>query len=283
MRAPLLALALVGAGVSLLPAQEMRDYSVARQRHGESRLNARLEFAAGSIHVVSGRDDQLYLMQLRYDPERFVPVSRYDAGTGSLTLGIENSGKAGLRVSSRAQLTQVASVALSPSVLLSLDARLGAANASLDLGGLRLADLQLESGATSATVSFSRPNLIRCSSMTMESGAGGLTLNQLGNSRCERISVTGGMGQTTLDLSGRWGAGSVLSVKMTAGGLTLRIPRSLGVRVRSEQFLSSFPSRGWNSSNGALLSPGYASASQHVDLSLETALGSVNVEWMGPP
>jgi hypothetical protein len=67
---------------------------------------------------------------------------------------------------------------------------------------------------------------------------------------------------------------------MTVGKLVLRIPRSLGVRVRSERFLSSYPSQGWTRSGDALLSPGYAAASQLVDLALETALGDVGVEWM---
>jgi hypothetical protein len=67
---------------------------------------------------------------------------------------------------------------------------------------------------------------------------------------------------------------------MTVGTLLLRIPRSLGVRVRSERFLSSFPSEGWTRSGDALLSPGYSAARQQVDLALETALGGVRVEWV---
>jgi hypothetical protein len=279
MRAAALALTFCVAGAPLLTAQEMRDYSVSRQRHGEGRLDARLDFVAGNISVSAGAPDVLYAMQLRYDPERFTPVSRFDAGDGTVALGIENAGKAGLRVASRAQLTQTASVLLNPAVLVSLDANLGAANASLELGGLRLSQLHLKSGATRATLSFSRPNQIRCSSMTIEAGAAELDLEQLGNSRCATITVSGGMGQTTLDLRGGWDQPSTVSVKMTVGRLLLRIPRSLGVRVHSERFLSSFPSEGWSRSGTALLSPGYATARQHVDLALETALGDVGVEW----
>jgi hypothetical protein len=117
--------------------------------------------------------------------------------------------------------------------------------------------------------------------MTIEAGAAELRLDRLGNSRCGQVTVSGGMGQMTLDLRGVWGQPSSVSVSMTVGQLVLRIPRSLGVRVRSERFLSSFPSKGWTRSGDALLSPGYASASQHVDLALETALGDVGVEWVG--
>jgi hypothetical protein len=280
MKAALLALALTVAGVPLLAAQEMRDYAVSRQRHGEGRVAAHLAFAAGTISVSAGSPDVLYAMQLRYDPKRFTPVSRFDAGDGSLALGIENTGKSGLRVASRTQLTQTATVLLNPAVLVSLAANLGAANARLELGGLRLSDFRLESGATRATVSFSQPNRIRCSTMTIEAGAAELTLDRLGNSRCAAVSISGGMGQTTLDLRGIWGQPSTVSVRMTVGTLLLRIPRSLGVRVRSERFLSSFPSEGWTRNGDILLSPGYASARRHVDLNLETALGGVRVEWV---
>ncbi len=280
MRAAGIALAALLAGAGLLNAQEMRDYSVARQRHGESRLQARLEFAAGTIQIAAGRDDQLYSMQLRYDPERFSPISRFNGGDGSLALGITNAGKSGLRVASRSQLTQTASVQLSPAVTLSLDATLGAADATIELGGLRLEELRLKTGASRTALAFSRANSIRCSSMIVESGAAELMLDHLGNSRCETVRITGGIGLTTLDLRGVWGARSTVAVKMTAGGLALRIPSSVGVRVRSQQFLSSFPSKGWTRRDGALLSPGYDAAVRHVDLALETALGNVEVEWV---
>lgn len=280
MRSGLVLGALLLAGAPLAQAQSMRDYSVTRQRHSEGRLNARLEFASGTIHVVPGADDQLYHMLLRYDPERFLPVSDFDAGSGTVALGLTNSGKSGLRVSSRSQLTQLATVELSPAVALALDMQLGAADAEVELGGLRLTDLSVATGASQTSIAFSRPNRIRCSTLRVESGATQLDLVRLGNSRCQQIVVSGGVGRTTLDLRGAWGAGSAITVKMTMGGLTLRIPRGLGVKVRSEQFLSRFPSAGWTRTGGAFLSPGYARASSHVDLDLETALGSVSVEWM---
>jgi hypothetical protein len=280
MRSRLILGALLLSGVAPVQAQSMRDYSVTRQRHGEGRLDARLEFASGTIHVTAGSADQLYHMLLRYDPDRFLPVSEFDAGQGSVSLGLTTSGRSGLRVSSRSQLTQLATVELSPAVALALDVQLGAADAELELGGLQLTDLALVTGASQTSISFSRPNRIRCSTLRVESGATQLDLVQLGNSRCQQIVVSGGVGRTTLDLRGAWGAGSAITVKMTMGGLTLRIPRGLGVKVRSEQFLSRFPSAGWTRTGGAFLSPGYARASSHVDLDLETALGSVSVEWM---
>ncbi len=280
MRAAALALALLLAGAAGLPAQEMRDYSVSRQRHGEARLETRLTFAAGTLRLLPGRSDILYSMDVEYDPDRFTPSSRFDASRDAVTLGLESSGKSGLRVSSRGQLAQVASVTLSPAVQLALDATLGAAEADLELGGLQLTNLHLVTGASRTTVSFSRPNPVRCSSMELEAGVAEVSLNQLGNSRCEEVRLTGGIGQMTVDLRGPWGPKTVIAIKTTAGGLTLRIPPSLGVRVRAEKFLASFPSRGWTTIQGVLLSPGYAGAREHVDLKLDTALGDVRVEWV---
>jgi hypothetical protein len=280
MKVASVVIALAMAGAPALAAQGMREYSVSRQRHGESRLQANLEFAAGTLRLIPGAKEVLYLMQVEYDPDRFLPESRYDASTGALRLGLSNSGRAGLRVSSRSQLAQVASIALSPAVALALDARLGAVDADLELGGLQLTTLNLTAGASRTSIRFSQPNRIRCSRMTVEAGATELRLEHLGNSRCEQVSVSGGIGQAVLDLGGAWGEGSTLAITLTAARLTLRIPRSLGVRVRSERFLSSFPSAGWTRSAGALLSPGYASARQHLDLNLDTAIGNVSVDWL---
>lgn len=276
----LLALAL-GAGLAdVAAAQAMRDFSATRQRHGDTRLAARLQFNSGSLRLAPGPAGELYRYRLRYDAERYAPRVDYDQQQRSVLLGLENVGGAGLRVSSRRQLEQDAVITLSPETLLSLEARLGAVEGDLELGGLRLADVRVvATGASRTTVRFSRLNPVRCTSASFESRATELTLVALGNARCDSVSLAGQLGTATLDLGGTWTDGAQLDVSFAMGELTLRIPRDLGVRVAMDRFLASFERDGWTARDGGWVSPGYDRAARKVDLHLAATIGAVSVEW----
>jgi hypothetical protein len=275
-----------GLGLALMlfavpmQAQTMRPFSTFRQLHGETRLNLRLEYAAGSLHVGSGRPNELYRMDLSYDEDRFVPISDYDAAHGTAVLGLKSSGTSGVRVSSRNQLQQVASVALSPRADLSLDLNLGAADAQVELGGLRVSNLELRTGASRASVSFSRPNATRCRRASFSAGAAEVSVIGLGNSRCDEIEFEGGVGSITLDFAGAWSSSSNAKVTMAMGGLTLRLPRSVGVRLHMDRFLSSFEPAGLVRRGDAFLSENYDRATRRLNLEITTAVGGVGVEWL---
>lgn len=277
MRSALVALALLWAGTA--SAQSMRPFSTFRQQHGETRLRANLQYAAGVLRLGAGPATELYRMEVSYDQDRFVPRSDFDAVRGQVLLGVETAGRGGLRVVSQNQLRQVANVSFSPDVDLALDVGLGAVDADLELGGLRLTDLNLETGASRAVIRFSRPNGTRCRSAQFSAGAAQLSVIGLGNSRCDRIDFQGGGGKVALDFGGSWTASSEVEVKMAMGELTLRLPRQIGVRITLDKFLSSFEPTGLVRRGNSFESPGYDRDSRHLDIELTTAVGEVRVEW----
>jgi len=261
-------------------AQTMRPFTTFRQMHGETRLAARLEYAAGSLRLGPGDTDELYRMDLSYDNDRFVPLSDFDSPRGAVVLGLRAAGNAGVRVVSRNQLEQVAAVSFSPRVDLSLDANLGAADAELDFGGLRVSRLEVQTGASRSMVRFSQPNLVRCSRAAFTAGAAELTIIGLGNSRCDEIEFEGGMGKVTLDFSGAWSSSAHVKVQMAVGELTLRLPRTVGVRVSMDKFLASFEPAGFVRQGEGFQTVNYNRAQRHLDLELTTAIGGVNVQWL---
>jgi hypothetical protein len=274
---PALALALAA---SRAQAQSMRPFSTYRQWHGETRVAARLDYAAGALRLAAGRPAELYRMDVLYDGDRYVPVSDFDAAEGNVALGLRASGEGGLRVVSKSQLRQTASVTFSPKSDLALAVTLGAVDGDLELGGLRLTDLALEAGASRATVRFSQPNAVRCRAATLTAGAAELTVLGLGNSRCERIAFEGGVGQVTLDFGGAWTSSSRVEVKMALGKVALRLPRQVGIRITLDKFLATFEPQGLVRRGTSYLSPGYDKASRHLDIDVTTAVGGVTVEWV---
>lgn len=261
-------------------AQTMRPFSTFRQLHGETRLNARIEYGAGTLRVEPGQPGELYRMNLSYDEDRFLPVSDFDASSRTVVLGLRAAGQGGVRVVSSKQLNQLASIGISPRTDLALDLSLGAVDADVELGGLRISDLDLKTGASRTTVRFSRPNGMRCRHATFSAGAAEISIFGLGNSRCNEIQFEGGIGKVLLDFGGTWTSSAQVDVKMAMGELTLRLPRRVGVRLAMDKFLSSFEPSGLVRRADSFVSPNYDSAEQRLNLDLTTAMGGVNVEWI---
>jgi len=270
----------LAVGVSAVSAQSMRPFSTYRQWHGVTSTSARLEFAAGALRLAAGRPTELYRMDVLYDPDRYQPLSDFDAARGHVALGLRAAGDGGLRVVSKSQLRQTASVTFSPRSDLDLAVALGAVDGDIELGGLRLTNLQLEAGASRATVRFSQSNATRCRDAVLSSGAAELTVLGLGNSRCDRVAFEGGVGQVTLDFGGAWTSSSHVSVKMALGAVALRLPRQVGVRLTLDKFLATFDPDGFVRRGNAYLSPGYDQAARHLDIDITTAVGGVTVEWL---
>jgi hypothetical protein len=261
-------------------AQTMRPFATFRQIHSETRLATRLEYAAGSLRVAPGRAAELYRMDLSYDQDRYLPVSDFDASSSSVVLGVRPAGEGGVRVVSRKQLNQMAAVALSPRVDLTLGLSLGAVDADVELGGLRVTRLDLKTGASRAVVRFSQPNAARCARATISAGAAEVSVLGLGNSRCDEIEFEGGMGKVMLDFGGGWSSSAQVDVKMAVGELTLRLPRRIGVRITMDKFLSSFESAGLQRRGNEFVSPNYDRSQRRLNLDLTTAVGGVKVEWV---
>jgi hypothetical protein len=279
MRTAWLAVSLAVGWAGSLSAQTMRPFATFRQLHGESRLQARLEFAAGQLRVLPGRSGELYRMSLAYDADRFVPLSHYDPVTNAATLGVDRVGGPGFRVVSRNQLQQDAVVELSPRTDLSLALSLGAVEADVDLGGLRLGDLRVEAGASRTVLHFSQPNPIRCRTADVSAGAAEVSVLMLGNSHCDRLRVEGGIGRMTLDFGGAWTSSQRAELSLAVTELRLRLPRKVGVRITMDRFLASFEPAGLVRRGDEWVSPGYDKAERHLDIALRTTVCAVKVNW----
>ena len=216
LRVAIVALALsLGAGSAA--AQSMRAFTTFRQLHGETRLQADLDYRAGGLRVAPGRANELYRMDASYDEDRYLPTSDFNAATGArLARSPSPPARAASASLSKRQLRQDANVAFSPAVDLDLDVTLGAVDADLELGGLSLSALTMQAGASQAVIRFSQPNRSRCRTAEITAGAAEVTMLGLGNSRCDRIDFEGGMGKATLDFGGAWTSSSQAEVKMAS-------------------------------------------------------------------
>jgi hypothetical protein len=272
----LIALALTALALllpSLAHAQDWQTIAQSRQRTGESALRVDVEYAAGTLTLASAGSGELYRMSMRYNAEAFTPRVAYDANR--LQIGMQDA-----RIRGRNMRTGTLDLKLSPDVPVDLALSFGAAEAEINLGGVLVRSVRIQTGASKTRLNVSMPNPQSCRLFSLEAGAARFEGNRLGNLNAERIRVQGGVGDVVLDFSGSWEQDMSGTVEMGLGSLTLALPRGLGVHIRKGGLLASFDSQGLIKRGDAFYSQDWETAERKLSLSIDAALGSIKVVWL---
>ena len=277
--APLAALAACSLGDPVPAAHSWRTVSAARQVQDADSLRVRVAYGGGTLTVAPSSQPTLYDMRLRYDEEHFEAVRSFNSATSTLTVSVRKRGRGSLLGSRREQDGSLA-LGLAPDIPLSVALDLGAARADLDLGGLALRRLEVKSRASETRLRFGMPNPVPMDELAVMASAAGLDIRQLGNANAERARVKGSVAGVDLDLSGAWARDMELSLDVAVGGVTLRVPRALGVRVRLDKVLASFDDDGFVRDGDSYYSTSWERAARKLTVDASAVLGSVDVRWL---
>jgi len=278
MRVPVAALWLVLALVARpAAAQSWRTVESSRQLHDSAQHRIRVHYAAGRFDVSGTSAPVLYTMTLRYDEARVKPLHRYDANAHLLELGTEGESKRYSRGSDDQGKGEMR-LTLSRSIPLDLEMELGATKAMLDLGGLDLQRVKLESGASETVLDFSSPNTTKMDVLDVDVGAATFEARNLGNANAAAIRVHGGVGSVDLDLGGQWAQDATVDVELALGKLTLHVPRDIGVRLEVEKFLASFDQQGLQKRGDAYYSENWDKARYRVRVRATTTFGGIELD-----
>lgn len=270
-----IAIGIAGAGPNLSYAQDWRTVTSLRQLKNEQSLDVNVEYGAGKLFIAPGEGNTLYKATLRYDADHFKPVTSYSEGR--LRVGIE-----GGSVKSHNVKAGRLDLALNTHVPVKLDLRFGAGTANIELGGVRLREAHIATGASESRIKVSKLNPEKCSTLKMEVGAADFEASGLGNLNCRNVDLDGGVGDVTLDFNGAWRGNTEVTVDMGLGSLTLRLPRGLGVFIKKHGFLASFDSEGLVKRGGNYYSENYENAGNKISINIDAAFGSIRVVWVTP-
>lgn len=279
-RLPILrALALATLGIALFgahaDAQSWRTVTRSQQLDDHDQLDVRVRYGAGEIMLTPTDGPLLYRMQLRYDEDEFDPVAELDGSR--LELGVTSRDR-NIRTSDMdsGELT----LELSRDVPMNLDFEMGAVKAEMDLGGLTMRSLSIQTGASETLLTISEPNATRMSEAEFDVGAAEFEVQQLGNLNAAQISVNAGVGSLHLDFTGEWERDADVSIQVGLGTATLQFPEGLGVRIDRDGFLLALDSEGLVKRGDSYYSPNWDTADRKVTVDLEGALGKVDVVWV---
>lgn len=163
------------------------------------RADVRLQFGAGAFAVTSGASPGHLVEGTASGPEevRLEPRYQLQGDTGVLELQAARRWPAGLHFGDRAAPRRV-DVKLSRELPLTLDVSVGAAEGVVDLTGLNVERLRLESGAAQVRARFS--DVAARSEATVKGGAASLTL-EVPPDVAARITVQSGLASVDVDES----------------------------------------------------------------------------------
>lgn len=283
-----------GLGLLALPGEGHAqrapvEINAARQVDGVQEITVDLRYGAGELKIGPGETGHLYDLHLQYDPSRIEPERSWSesGGSGTLTVKIHGTrdghlGRIHAGSGDGSGFSDLSSLRLQldRKVPAKLRLSVGAGDNELELGGIPVRLLKLETGASRTELSFSAPNPTVMEDLTLRVGASEFHGERLGNARFRRFTFEGGAGDVELDFTGAgWDGTAVGTVHMGIGSLDLRFPADLGVRLERSSFLAAFDTSGFvKSADGDYRTANWDSASRRLDLKVETALGSVDAE-----
>jgi Cell wall-active antibiotics response 4TMS YvqF len=253
---------------------QLRSIDVSRQLHDSAALRVEVRYGAGRLGVRAATVPVLYRMQLSYLADRAEPVYAYYPETRTLRVGVDRQRT---RLPSDERQGEL-HLDLAPSVPVDLSLELGAVEADLDLSGLRVDALRVESGASDALVRFDTPNADRMRSLDLRVGAAGLRALRLGNANASEVRVQAGVGDVDLDFGGAWKQDVALSVQVALGSVRLHVPRDVGVRLEVDRLLASVDAGDLEKRGDAYYSDNWNRATRRLRITSKTTFGSLRFD-----
>lgn len=196
----------------------------------ETALQADLELALGHVTVGKAESGYLFQAEVALEDEEMVPEMRYEreGQVGQLTLGFESGekGTQGLNVRGfKVPEDNEWLLFFSDRVPLNLTFELGMAEADLDMTGLRVEQLSVESGMAKTRLAFDARNPVRMERLSVDAGMAKFEGLKLGNARFEQFNFSGGAGSFLLDFTGgQLPAGAEADIEVGMSSLQVILP-----------------------------------------------------------
>jgi hypothetical protein len=262
---------------------EMVTLNQAQPLGREKSIETSIRFDIGSLEISSDREGtSLYSFNLEYDKATFSPETNYrlspDGTEGRFDFNLQSTHKLGIHPQS---YNNKMLVSINKTIPLDLVVKSGVGDAHLSLSGLKVSGVDIESGVGEAKMSAYEPNPIACEYIRLKNGVGKFDAIGLGYLNFRRLEFEGGVGGADLDFTGDWKQNADIRIKVGVGGVHIRLPRELGVKVEAEKnFLSGLHLEDFDKQGSYYYSKNYDKASIRVSIDVSTGIGGLRITWL---
>lgn len=206
-----------------------------------------MDFNAALVEITPGRDDGKVEVTGEYDEANFVletQVEETDHRTiYRLRFKNKHSLLANIIYNQEASIdSNQLFVKLPTNLPLALDFKASAGNYDVDLGGLAMTSLNLDTKSANLTLSCSQPNRLTLQDMNFQSRMGNFHINDIQNYRFVDGHFDSRYGELTLSNSGDFHSDEVgIDMSMAFGNARIELPRSARVHSNSGATLGGSP------------------------------------------
>lgn len=244
-----------------MPLQRMSTFSRSERLEGQENLYAKLVLGGGKIWLTKSSHGELFSVDVEYNKEDNKPVYEYrnDEYDSDAMLFFSISSKNDdddfyeyfddddffdedhdihLGISSLKKTSW--DLKFTDEIPIEFEIAVGAAKANLDFTGMRISDLNIETGASRMFINFDEPNPIEMNEFNLELGLAKFKGKHLLNANFEEMNIDAGVGYVTLDLTGEINRRVYVNMDVGLGSTTIILPSNAGVKLYMEtSFLMS--------------------------------------------
>jgi len=245
-------------------------------------LSAEIGFADFTIEPAEG--DTLIQVEVDYKAdESQTPVMDYRRENGHVVISLQSAEpprERGLDILGADESTW--HVRLGRAVVWSLALDLGYCENSIELGGLKVEALTIESGLSETMLSFSEPNSVVLERCDIESGLGSFEAMRLGNAVMRRFTLDNGLGSSILDFSGRAFQEDLdATIESGLGSVKMRLPDGLPVLMQVEAAFGSTDLPKFREiGDGLYRSIPYMEGAPSLRADVSVGMGSITIIWV---
>ncbi|MCD6081429.1 hypothetical protein J7J56_00880 [candidate division WOR-3 bacterium] len=127
-------------------------------------------------------------------------------------------------------------VYLPPNMVMEVELNLGAARFDIDLGGLTITRLELNTGAIKGRISCTGRASVEAIELNV--GAAKLAIEDLGNISPKLLDINCGVSNLTLSLNGDWSDTCDIHIVTALSKITVKAPTELDIQLITEGFLT---------------------------------------------
>jgi hypothetical protein len=257
-------------------SQTWRTLDASGARPDSSAIAVRIDYTRGRLRTrPADASSLLYDLHLRYDATRAHPVLAFDSSARSLTIGAQARSDA--RGGGDGRNAGEATLQLARANPLDVTVRLDVAMATLDLGGMALRRLSVQSTASEVRVGFDAPNNVLMDALDLDVSAATLTATGLANANTTRMRVGARAASAELHFDGQWNRDVEIDLDVALGTVTLHVPADVGVHLEARRTMAKVDANALSRSGDLYVSRNWDSAPRKLRIRASATLGKLHV------
>jgi hypothetical protein len=246
-----------------------------------------VSFGAGNLYISPGSNNILFHGEFNYS--EYEPFVAYDKNhrEGSLQIEMREDSKkedrdVNVTINSLGEIGENEwDLYFSEEIQLSFDIEMGAAEAEIDFGAMKITDLKLESGASKTRILFSKPNPIQMNKLDIETGVSQFKIKNLLHANFDEMSFEGGIGDYELHFGGELKKTVEVELDVALGALNIYIPKNIAYRINCDKSIFSslnVEAAYKNDDDDCWYSMNFEQELPFLNMWIEAGIGSVSVE-----